>query len=119
VRNNCLELNASDERGIDVVREQVKNFASTRMVFANQTGYKLIILDEADMMTTAAQGALRRGGRALLTEESSQKISCHSHRAVHLQCPILHHLQLRQSHHSSHSIQVYQVQVRLTSHLSV
>ena len=61
VRNNCLELNASDERGIEVVREQIKNFASTRMVFANQQGFKLIILDEADMMTTAAQGALRRG----------------------------------------------------------
>lgn len=59
LRNNVLELNASDDRGIDVVREQIKSFASTRMVFSNQ--YKLIILDEADMMTTAAQAALRRG----------------------------------------------------------
>ena len=51
-------MNASDDRGIDVVREQIKNFAETRTLFAK--GYKLIILDEADMMTTAAQSALRR-----------------------------------------------------------
>ncbi|GAA94596.1 uncharacterized protein L969DRAFT_52519 [Mixia osmundae IAM 14324] len=58
MRNNVLELNASDDRGIDVVRDQIKNFASTRMIFSS--GYKLIILDEADMMTTTAQNALRR-----------------------------------------------------------
>ncbi|KWU45813.1 P-loop containing nucleoside triphosphate hydrolase protein [Rhodotorula sp. JG-1b] len=61
LRNNCLELNASDDRGIDVVREQIKNFASTRMQGGGGTaGFKLIILDEADMMTSAAQSALRR-----------------------------------------------------------
>lgn len=53
-----LELNASDDRGIDVVREQIKQFAETRTLFSK--GYKLIILDEADMMTQAAQAALRR-----------------------------------------------------------
>ena len=53
-----LKLNASDERGIDVVREQIKQFAETRTLFAK--GYKLIILDEADMMTQQAQAALRR-----------------------------------------------------------
>ncbi|CCM02542.1 uncharacterized protein FIBRA_04644 [Fibroporia radiculosa] len=57
-RKQILELNASDDRGIDVVREQIKNFAETRTLFLK--GYKLIILDEADMMTTAAQAALRR-----------------------------------------------------------
>ncbi|KAK2463544.1 hypothetical protein APHAL10511_004295 [Amanita phalloides] len=57
-RKQILELNASDERGIDVVREQIKQFAETRTLFAK--GFKLIILDEADMMTQAAQAALRR-----------------------------------------------------------
>ncbi|KAI8371501.1 DNA replication factor [Radiomyces spectabilis] len=53
-----LELNASDDRGIDVVREQIKNFASTRTIYSS--GFKLIILDEADAMTNQAQSALRR-----------------------------------------------------------
>ena len=53
-----IQLNASDDRGIDVVREQIKQFAETRTLFSK--GYKLIILDEADMMTQAAQSALRR-----------------------------------------------------------
>ncbi|KAK7686168.1 Subunit of heteropentameric Replication factor C (RF-C) [Cerrena zonata] len=57
-KKQILELNASDDRGIDVVREQIKNFAETRTLFSK--GFKLIILDEADMMTTAAQAALRR-----------------------------------------------------------
>ncbi|KAF9006113.1 P-loop containing nucleoside triphosphate hydrolase protein [Cyathus striatus] len=57
-RKMILELNASDERGIDVVREQIKQFAETRTLFS--TGFKLIILDEADMMTQQAQAALRR-----------------------------------------------------------
>ena len=53
-----LELNASDDRGIDVVREQIKSFAGTRKLFS--TGVKLIVLDEADAMTADAQFALRR-----------------------------------------------------------
>lgn len=54
-KQNVLELNASDERGIDVVRERIKEFASTK---SNQI--KVVILDEADSMTRDAQGALRR-----------------------------------------------------------
>lgn len=53
-----LELNASDDRGIDVVRNQIKEFAGTKKLFSS--GIKLIILDEADAMTSEAQAALRR-----------------------------------------------------------
>ncbi|ODN01732.1 Replication factor C subunit 5 [Orchesella cincta] len=53
-----LELNASDDRGIGIVRGQILNFASTRTIFKSK--YKLIILDEADAMTNDAQNALRR-----------------------------------------------------------
>jgi replication factor C subunit 3/5 len=54
------QLNASDDRGIDVVRDQIKSFAGTKKLFSK--GVKLVILDEADAMTQDAQFALRRGG---------------------------------------------------------
>jgi replication factor C subunit 3/5 len=57
-KSMILELNASDERGIDVVRDRIKTFAGTRTLF--NSGCKLVILDEADSMTAAAQAALRR-----------------------------------------------------------
>jgi len=56
--NSILELNASDERGIEMVREKVKKF-SKWSGFAD-IPFKIIILDEADEMTSAAQTALRR-----------------------------------------------------------
>ena len=53
-----LELNASDDRGINIVRNEIQDFASTRTIFSNK--FKLIILDECDAMTKDAQMALRR-----------------------------------------------------------
>jgi replication factor C small subunit len=59
-RTFTLELNASDERGIDTVRERVKDFSRySRAAFGN-VPYALIILDESDQMTGPAQTALRR-----------------------------------------------------------
>ncbi len=57
-KENYLELNASDERGINVIREKVKNFARTKSL--GNVPFKLIFLDEADALTPEAQQALRR-----------------------------------------------------------
>jgi len=57
-RRNFLELNASDERGIDTIRTRVKDYARTRPVAG--ASYKLIYLDESDALTSEAQQALRR-----------------------------------------------------------
>ena len=57
-RDNFLELNASDERGIDVIRDKVKNFARTKAI--GNVPFKIIYLDEADALTRDAQQALRR-----------------------------------------------------------
>jgi replication factor C small subunit len=57
-KENFLELNASDERGIDVVRNKVKDFARTRAI--GDVPFKIIYLDECDALTREAQQALRR-----------------------------------------------------------
>uniref|UniRef100_A0A224XM41 Putative replication factor c small subunit n=1 Tax=Panstrongylus lignarius TaxID=156445 RepID=A0A224XM41_9HEMI len=66
-KERILELNASDDRGIQVIRDKVKNFArlSATSGFKRSDGtscppLKIVILDEADSMTNAAQSALRR-----------------------------------------------------------
>jgi replication factor C subunit 2/4 len=69
MRTRVLELNASDERGISIVREKVKDFARMQLTNPSSADYrkrypcppfKIIILDEADSMTQDAQSALRR-----------------------------------------------------------
>ena len=70
-RRDTLELNASDERGIKMVRERVKEFASVMKLATGDKKYdkpfRIIILDEADEMTPEAQTALRR-----IIEDSSK-----------------------------------------------
>lgn len=56
-KEGILELNASDERGIDTVRTTIKSFAQRKV---EDCDFKVVILDEADSMTTAAQQAMRR-----------------------------------------------------------
>ncbi|KAK4648853.1 Subunit of heteropentameric Replication factor C (RF-C) [Podospora bellae-mahoneyi] len=69
MKSRVLELNASDERGISIVREKVKDFARMQLTNVSSAAYKarypcppfkIIILDEADSMTQDAQSALRR-----------------------------------------------------------
>jgi hypothetical protein len=110
----CLELNASDDRGIDVVRDQIKEFAGTKKLFSS--GTKLIILDEADAMTQDAQSALRRGmSRNTKVMAFTRHISHDStlphdsDRKVYVQYTILHDLQLREQDHSRFTVPMHQV----------
>jgi len=57
-KQNVMEMNASDDRGIDVVRNQIKNFAMQGTTASQD--YKILFLDEADSLTSDAQNALRR-----------------------------------------------------------
>lgn len=69
-KRDTLELNASDERGIKMVRERVKEFAAVikiRTTERDERKFRIIILDEADEMTSEAQTALRR-----IIEDSSE-----------------------------------------------
>jgi len=57
-QSNFFELNASDERGIDVIRNKIKEYAKTTTI--SDIGFKIIFMDEADSLTSEAQAALRR-----------------------------------------------------------
>lgn len=56
-RENIIHLNASDERGIDIIRNQIFSFVRTKNLF--EKGFKFVILDEVDYMTKNAQHALK------------------------------------------------------------
>lgn len=72
-KQNWLELNASDERGIDVVRHKVKDFARTRAI--GDVPFKIIYLDECDALTKEAQQALRRT-MEMFTQTTRFILSC-------------------------------------------
>jgi replication factor C subunit 3/5 len=82
MHNMVLELNASDDRGISVVRQEIQDFASTRSVFSKC--FKLVVLDECDAMTKDAQFALRR-----VIEKYTR---CASSRVARLYCQSFCHL---------------------------
>lgn len=114
-----LELNASDDRGINIVREQILTFASTRTMFANTAAFKLIILDEADAMTNDAQNALRRGNYNILqyTIEIwfyfdkciSLFLFMSSYRKIHRECAILYYMQLFEQNYTGIAIALYTI----------
>jgi len=56
-KNTMIHLNASDERGIDIIRNQINSFVNSKSLFSN--GMKFVVLDEVDYMTKNAQTALR------------------------------------------------------------
>ncbi len=101
-RQNTMETNASQDRGINVVREDIKNFARTRTI--GDYPFKLCILDEADALTKEAQQALRRTMETysrscrfcLITNYSSKIIDPISSR-----CVVLRFKPLESSHVSS------------------
>ena len=96
-RDAVLELNASDARGIDVVRNRIKMFAQKKVTLPAGR-HKLIILDEADSMTAAAQQALRRT-MELYSATTRFALACNNSTKViepiQSRCAILRYARLR------------------------
>ena len=85
-KQNFIELNASDERGIGIIRGKTKDFARTAPI--GYSNFKIIFLDEADSLTNPAQAALRR------TIEKYTHI-CRFILSVNYLSKIIEHIQLR------------------------
>ena len=107
-----LELNASDDRGIDIVRTEIVNFVSARNIFSDKI--KLVILDEADAMTKDAQNALRRGVYLYCTAFVSVSVSdfcLRSYGKIYESRSLLYRGQLPVENYSCHSVSLYPIPI--------
>jgi replication factor C subunit 2/4 len=109
---SLIELNASDDRGIEVVREKVKNFAQKQSTVPKNMS-KIVVLDEADSMTEAAQQALRK----IMTDYSSNTrfaLACNDSskiiEPIQSRCSIMRFSKLSDSDISKRLLQVIDIE---------